>query len=114
MTRTLEEITEALEPDTVRQALQQQLTNVKRMIANNVVSLQIEVPTMEPDMQQGVAAGLEREIARLDGVQSDIEERLRSSDGLLKGLQPTRAAKRRVAKRELKNGLRGDPVEEPA
>ena len=37
MTRTLEEITEALEPNTVREALQQQLTNVRRMIANNII-----------------------------------------------------------------------------
>jgi len=102
MTRTLEEITEALEPNTVRDALQQQLTNVRRMIANNIISLQVEVPTMEPNVREGVAGGLEREIARLDSIQTDIEERLRSSDGLLKGLQPTRAAKHRVAKREAK------------
>src|SRR3990172_2178796 len=102
MTRTLEEITEALEPNTVRDALQQQLTNVRRMIANNIISLQVEVPTMEPNVREGVAGGLEREIARLDSIQTDIEERLRSSDGLLKGLQPDRAAKHRVAKREAK------------
>src|SRR5439155_20002748 len=84
--KTLQEIIEALEPDTVRTALVQQQTRVKAMIAERVVGYQTEQinPTYtSEDVRDEVLRTLEREIIGLEELQQAIQERLKDADGIL-------------------------------
>jgi len=96
MTRTLQEITEALEPDAVRAALNQKLDQVKVMIADRVVGYQLEEanPTLREDVRAKALADLAREISGLDELRSVIEKRLSESDDILKGLASSKDGKK--------------------
>jgi len=98
--RTLEEIIEALDSDTVRTALTQQKARVQTMIAERVVELQAEMsnPTTNDEVKAEIERLLTKQIIGLQEMKEGIEERLSDSDGILKGLMPNRAAKRRAAK----------------
>ena len=102
--KTLQEIVEALEPDTVRKALVDQQAKLKAIIAERVVIYQTEQtnPTYtDENVRTEVLKALEKEIIGWEELQQTIQERLRDSDGILKGLAPNRAARRRS-----KNGVR--------
>jgi len=89
MTRTLQEITEALEPEAVRAALQQKLEQVTAMIAERVIGYQLEEanPTLREAVRSKVLAETANGIAGLDELRSIIEDRLSNSEDILKGLK---------------------------
>jgi len=96
--KTLQEIIEALEPDTVRRALVDQQDRLKAIIAERVVIYQTEQtnPTYTNEaVRADVLKALEKEIIGWEELQQTIQERLKDSDGILKGLVPNRAARRR-------------------
>ena len=111
--KTLQQIIEELDPESVRTALVQQQNRVKTMIAERVVGYQTEQvnPTYtSDDVRNEVLRVIEREIIGLEELQQTITERLKDSDGILKGLMPNRAAKRRIEKKESANGKRPSKV----
>lgn len=94
--RTLEEITMALEPEAVRKALGDKLEQVKAMLADKVVTRQLEAnnPTLTPEYREQLMGQLEKEIVGLDEIREEIEERL-STEVLM---APNREARRNGSK----------------
>lgn len=103
MTRTLEEITEALEPEAVRNALKQKLTQVNTMIAGTVIDRQVEElnPKLSAETRKLIMKELAEQIINLDEIRAQIQERLDTSEEALKTFKPNRAARRRS-----KNGVK--------
>lgn len=110
MSKTLDEIIEALDPEAVRAALVKQKNQVNTMIAERVVGLQTEEdnPTTSEEVKKEIRRVLTKEILGLQEVKEAIEERLADSDNILKGLTSTRASKRRISKKTSKNGVKED------
>lgn len=102
--RTLEEITEALEPEAVRTALKAKLTQVNNMIAERVVDRQVEErnPNLSAEVKRELLRQLAEQITGLDQIRADIEERLSDAEGALKAFKPNRGARRRAERNGVK------------
>lgn len=108
MTRTLEEITEALEPEAVRNALKQKLTQVNAMLTEAVIDRQVEEvnPTLEGEVKKAVLKQLAERIINLDQIRGDIQKRLDSSDEALRTFRELIPKPNRAARRRNKNGVK--------
>jgi hypothetical protein len=93
VTRSIEEIMAAVNPDAARAALADKRTELQGMIARLAVDYQLERenPSADAEQRTAVLAALERQITTLDWAVQEIDRRLSAS---AEALLPNRAARR--------------------
>jgi hypothetical protein len=91
MSRTIEEILEAIDPDAARAALNEKRKTIETLLSAAAVSYSLEKsnPLASPDDPAKVLAEIERQILLFDWALTEIDARLASSkESLLRSSSP--------------------------